>query len=76
MGFIDSGGNYYGGMKAHKSHREVPDRPSIYHSWDGKDWVEDTEKKKADEDAEKLESDIQTEMRTLAIDSLKAKGKI
>lgn len=76
MGFIDNGGNYYEGMKAHKSHLEVPERPSLYHAWDGNDWVEDTAKKQADDDLILLDKLIQEEIKSLAIESLMAKGKI
>lgn len=76
MGFIDSDGNYYEGIKAHKSHVEVPERPSVYHNWDGKDWVEDTAKKSQDGDLVALDKMIQDEIKEIAINSLKSKGLI
>jgi hypothetical protein len=76
MGFIDSGGNYYEGMKAHKSHIEVPERPSMYHNWDGKDWIEDTATMQAEKDLTDLEEMIKIELREIALASLREKGKI
>lgn len=82
MGFIDSNGNYYEGMKAHKSHIEVPERPHgdfinpLYYSWDGEKWVENTAAKKADEDLVALDKMIQDEIKEIAIKSLKDKGLI
>jgi hypothetical protein len=75
MGFIDTAGNYYEGMRAHKVHQEVPERPSIYHNWDGKDWIEDTVKKQADEDAAALDKAIKDELVVLATASMTEKAK-
>lgn len=58
---------------------EVPMKPNEYCTWDGKNWIEDTAKKQADEAATAKElakeALIEEELRTMAIDSLKAKGK-
>jgi len=65
-------GTVYGGDRLSPSHKEVVAPPAAFHVWDGAKWVEDLDAKNAVD----LEQMIKDEMRTLAIDSLKAKGKI
>lgn len=64
-------GSYYGGDKHEDWDREVPQRPSILHSWNGKEWVLDEEKQRAQEreaaKADLLTIDTQSIRATRAI---------
>jgi hypothetical protein len=40
--YLNQTGNYYRGDKADPRDTEVPERPSIMHTWDGEQWVDDS----------------------------------
>lgn len=74
--WMTKSGGVYCGDRLSPSHVEIPTKPGVFYNWDGEKWVEDTKAKDDFESAEALEAMIKEEIRVIAIDSLKSKGKI